>query len=538
MSQQAPHVHETDVYVEHESPAPPPTAPRRSVVFRPLIVGIMVSCLIFGLIQCLHQFAPGRDWAYLLLIPIPAAYMGHTAYHLARQRYGSEADRRRFQMIELAVLFLLLKAATYLDRTLPEIWQDIRHWPENPFLFFDFQTLLTFGIACVAWFSAVATARDLEAVADPTIYIGESGPMERLNRRFLLGGLALLFLSGLAYINRVTEQGDGRATTAGGLVSNVLFYFVLGLIVLGQVRLIRLNRLWELQKYAVSTSLHKTWLKYSLLFLLGALLIALVLPTQYTLGLIDIARFIISVIAQGVILIYLFIHMLFNFLLSFLFRTTTDTEALPTPPPPTTPAPIPQTTPSGVSIPWLPLLRSIVFWVVMLGAIGYILYSYLKDRPEFVHAFSASKVMRLVQRWWHALRTWWRGTQRAFLSKLPTLSLNFLRRQEAPRASAHVGRRKGASWREHILHAYLETLERAGEEGFPRRATQTPYEYHRTLEPHLPEAQAEMTALTAAFVEARYSPHPIKAEDVAVIQSNARRVRAALDKLHADKDHE
>jgi len=525
---------DSPAYVKHAPDKP--NTPVHGFDFRrvlhPLIIGIMVGCIALSVVQFLQRIAPAWNSAYLLIAPILAAFAGHHTYRIAQTRYHSAADRQRLQIIELIVIFLLLKAGSYLDHTLPEIWYDIRRWPEDPFYFLDFQTLTAFALACAAWFSAAITARDLEAVADPLLYKGETGPMERLHRRFLTGGMALLFFSGLARIEIVTLLEPNRPAIRG-LALNVLVYFVLGLLVLGQVRYTWLNRLWEEQKYKVSGALNKTWLSYTALFLLIALAVAFVLPTEYTVGLLDIAGFIFSIIAYVVIAVFTLIAALVNFLLSLFFKAETEPQVLPPRPPPLISAAPLQPTPDS-TIPWLALLRSVVFWIVALGAIFYVAYSYLKERPEILRAFKGLKVTQMALRWWNAAQRWWRGIQRTFHTKMPVLSLNFLRRK-ASRQEVRLARRKGTALREQIFYDYLETLERARTEGFPRRDAQTPYEYHHTLGPNLPEAHAELTALTEAFVEARYSAHPIDADDVATLRTNARRVRAALDKLRAQK---
>lgn len=532
MSQKPLQVHEADAYIKYPVADAPDEPPASGFDFRPLqplIVGIMVGCIAIAITEFLHQIAPDWNSTYFLVTPILAAFAGHTTYHVARKRYRSGSDRLRLQIIELAFIFVLLKTATYLDNTLPEIWENIRQWPEDIFYLFDLETMAAFAIACAAWFSAALTARDLEAVANPLLYKGEAGPMERLSQRFLAGGMALLFFSGLARIEIATLLEPDRPSIRG-LALNVLIYFVLGLIVLGQVRFIRLNRLWELQKYKVASTLNKTWLKYSLLFVLAALVIAFVLPTQYTVGLLDIVGIIISAIVRFVLLIFTLVSTLVSLLLSFLFRTPVETETLPAMPTPV-PVDIPQQTPGAV-IPWLPLLRSAVFWIIALGAILYVVYSYLKERPELLRTLKAFKVIQIAQQWWRGIRTWWRGVRRTLRTKLPTLSLNFLRRK-ATHQDTRSARRKREALREQMFYDYLETLDRAREEGFPRRDAQTPYEYHRTLDPNLPDVHTELTALTEAFVEARYSTHPVDKDDVARLRANAQSVRAALDKVHA-----
>ena len=67
---------------------------------------------------------------------------------------------------------------------------------------------------------------------------------------------------------------------------------------------------------------------------------------------------------------------------------------------------------------------------------------------------------------------------------------------------------------------------------WPRsQRAQTPHEYDATLGPNLPEAQQEMTLLTRAFVEARYSRHAFDRERARRVRAGWQQVKAALRAL-------
>jgi hypothetical protein len=85
--------------------------------------------------------------------------------------------------------------------------------------------------------------------------------------------------------------------------------------------------------------------------------------------------------------------------------------------------------------------------------------------------------------------------------------------------------------RERVLYYYLSILRRAGQQGFPRRRDQTPYEYDATLGANLPEAQQEMALLTQAFVEARYGRQAIEPDHARRARTAWQWVKAALHAL-------
>lgn len=187
---------------------------------------------------------------------------------------------------------------------------------------------------------------------------------------------------------------------------------------------------------------------------------------------------------------------------------------------------------SGGTMPnaWLEILRSALFWLMALAALGYVLHSYWKDRPELWGKLRRCRPLALLLNVLHGLWAWWRHVRRDLGTQLGRAVARL--RTWPPRGSQkNAQRQKGRSQREEAFYHYLSTLDRAQEVGVPRPKNQTPYEYHQTLTPQLPEAQKAMTALTEAFVVARYSEQPIDADSIAEMRDAARQVQSALQIL-------
>ena len=166
-----------------------------------------------------------------------------------------------------------------------------------------------------------------------------------------------------------------------------------------------------------------------------------------------------------------------------------------------------------------------------LGMLFYVIRSYLRDRPELLQALLSLRPIRTLRGF---LITLWRlllGLAEAVGEGIPRrLSL----RRARPRLSRQPFRffRLGAlSPRERILYYYLSIVERARRQGYPRRSSETPYEYDATLGPKLPGAQQELTSLTQTFVEARYSRQTFDREQDRHVRDIWKRVRAALQAL-------
>ena len=84
------------------------------------------------------------------------------------------------------------------------------------------------------------------------------------------------------------------------------------------------------------------------------------------------------------------------------------------------------------------------------------------------------------------------------------------------------------SARERLLYFYLSTIRRAEEQGIQRAPVQTPHEYSTVLKQALPEVQPELDDLTEAFIEARYSLHPVTPEQTSGVLSHWKQVQQAL----------
>jgi hypothetical protein len=317
-----------------------------------------------------------------------------------------------------------------------------------------------------------------------------------------------------------------------GLVLNALVYFLLGLVMLGQMHFTRLHQQWQAQEIKVAEGLTGRWARYSLAFIGLAALLAFLLPTGYTMGLLDAVSIILQILAYGVTLLFTLLLYPFGWL-AWLISRLFGHEQLP-PQAEILPPQLPQReppAPGGAGPDWLEILRSLIFWVAALGMLFYVIRSYLRDRPELLQALLSQRPIRALRDFLIAL---WRrlvGLAEAAGERFPRgISLRRAR-PKLPKTPFRFFRLGALSPRERILYYYLSIVERARRQGYPRRSSETPYEYEATLGPKLPEAQQEMTSLTQAFVEARYSRRAFDREQDRRVRVIWKRVRAALQAL-------
>jgi len=505
-------------------------------LFRPLAVGVMFGCIVLSLVGLVHLFLPDWNGTYLIVGCVLAALEANYSYRLARVRLLRGADLLRFRAVEIVMFFILLKIGGYIGDGWVHVLADIRTWSRHPLNVLDSETVVAFILVLFSWWVSTQTTRDLEQIGEPPeLHRYHASPRESLARRFFWGGGLLLFVAGLDRIG-IAQLLDLRRPPVPGLVLNVLVYFLLGLVMMGQTQFTTLRTHWQAQKIKVANELAGRWVRYSLIFIGLAALVAFLLPTGYTVGLLDVARGALDLI----IWILWFVTGLFTFLISlpiwlFLYLLSLFTGEMPHLPRPgfRPPRSLPQE-PGGPGIVgpgWFEVLRSLLFWAAVVGMVFYVVRTYLLDHPEILSALAALGPVRALRRF---LTAFWRR----LVGLAETVNERFPRRLLLRRASSDLYEkpfrffRLGAlASRERILYYYLSILRRAGRQGFPRRRSQTPHEYNVTLEPHLPQAQQEMASLTQAFVEARYSLHPVDRRQEKQARTRWQQVKAALRAL-------
>jgi len=293
-----------------------------------------------------------------------------------------------------------------------------------------------------------------------------------------------------------------------------------------------LRKQWQTQEIKVANELAGRWVRYSLAFIGLVALLAFLLPTGYTVGLLDAVATIIQFLGYIVTLLFTLFTLPFAWLfwlLSNLFGAERPLPQAELRPPRISPRePV---VPGGGAPDWFEILRSLLFWAVALGILFYVIRSYLRDRPELLEALLRQSPIRALRDFLIALWRRLAGLAEVASQRIPQ---RLLLRRVRPRSSRQPFRflRLGAlSPRERILYYYLSIVERARRQGYPRPRSQTPYEYDATLGPKLPEARQELTLLTQAFVEARYSRQTFDREQDRRAHVFWKRVRAALQAL-------
>lgn len=515
-------------------------------LFRPLVIGVMVGCVAWSLAQLALVIAPAWNPTYLVVGCVLAALEATFSFRLLQSPRMLGANVLRFRLAELALIFLFLKLGRYAGMSGEAVQAEIQNLPHDLTLLFDLETIAAFALALLCWNAATQTVLDLKRIGDrPQRRPDYAPPVERLTGRFFAGGAVLLITTGLARLGDAAQLLNLRRPAEGGLIVNALIYFLLGLVMLGQTRYVELRQRWQSQNVQVADQVAGRWARYSLSLVGLAALLALVLPTEFTLGLLNwmadslgligsILAYIISLILTMLLLPIGWLFWLLSLLLSIGGEQS---------PPPQSRLPAfepPQRPQGGGTMSWIEIVWPFVFWAVVVGVVFYFVRSYLRDRPELQEAIRALRPLQALRRGWTALWQWLRARIRRLRQTVSERLPRVLKRPSATggvlKSPVRFFRLGALSPRQRVLYYYLSILRRAGQQGYPRRHHQTPQEYQATLEPNLPQSQEDIASLTEAFIEARYSTHKIDLERDQRVRDNWKRVKAALRALRRQGD--
>lgn len=503
-------------------------------VFRPLAVAGMMGSIALSFVNLIRLFFPSWNGAYMVVACVLAALEANYSYRLIRARDLRGSDVLRFRATEIALFFVLLRVGSLIGLGWRGMCEELRAWPQEPWRILDLEVGYAFVLTLLSWTASTRTTYDLERIGEPPVrdkyYVY---PVDALTSRFFWGGAMLLWTAGITRIGISALLNLSRPSVPG-LVLNVLIYFVLGLVMLGQIQHARLSHRWRKEGISIPRELSGHWVRYTLLFLGLTGLIAFVLPTGYTLPLLDVVSIVIGALLYVFNVVFQLAVLLFILALTPLARLFGgDLQRRPIDPGP--PPQLPRTPVGGSAPNWFEVVRSVVFWVLALSVVIYIVRSYLEDRPELVKTVMTLKPFRAARRILFAIRRQLAQLIGEARRRIPT---RMRLRERATTEDQPAGDKRfpffrlgGLSRHERTLYYYLSILRRAARQGYPRGSSQTPYEYDAKLGPNLPEGEEELGRLTEVFVETRYSTHPVGAAEEKRVRVAWKKVRSALRAL-------
>lgn len=501
-----------------------------------VLVSLMMLCLTQAIVQTGERFLPQWQGAYLVIFCYVVAVESLYSAHLVRRLNASNNYRLVYRLSKWVVILLTLKIVLYLVRSPGQFWTDLSLWQQNFFEnFFSGEYLIVTWVVVIVWLLAWRFAEDLaELQNDEELLNTLEGDVLRSDRasirqslaaNILVVGGTIVILTALTRLDMSTIGVKSSPLQTGAVI--VIAYFLCGLVLLSQAQFAILRARWVLERIPLSRDMAGRWAVYSIALLIGLIIIVSLLPTSQMLGLLATVEFVFRILFFLISILLFIIALPIARLLNWLTGGGGARAPFKPPPLPRAP-PAPLVTPLP---PWLDLLRSVLLWLILLGIVGFAFYFYATQNPELATALRRSRwrwVVDGLERLWGGLRGWGRravatveaASHRLFSWRSPAASERF----------GFLSLRR-LSPRQRVIFFYQAMLRRAGESGLPRQPAQTPNEYLPLLQEAVPDSAPDATALTEAFLEARYSTHEVTGEQVASAQGYWERIKKSLQTI-------
>ncbi len=514
------------------------------------LVFLMIVCIVMTISSLIQNAMPswpsGIIAGVMLFITMDRLF---TYHWFKRQRlFGSEWATTFGAQWIVIILFirLFLSYVKGPDAFINDMLIFVRGDIEN---FFSPEFVVTLLLAIFAWYLSgqflelldeIGLEQVLASREDEAVPQSEAVPaQQRLVNLVFSTGISLVILAALTRVDLRAIFSDTAVSAPvdlnqlSGAEAGTLFYFIFGLVLLSQSRLMSLRTRWNLQNIPVaSADLTKHWGMYSLLFLLILALIVSLLPTGDNRGFFSLLGtllgFLIGVLFFIGQLIVLFIWILFSLLFLLLGKGLPSMYRFPAPlSSPIAPVESPVYITSSAI--WI-LMRSILLWGSLLLIISFSLTQFLRQRKDLLAALRKAPIANWLILAWQWLRSNVDKTRGDLSHAIADGWQNIVSRLERRRGLPRLGLISLGLLdpRRRIYFFYLAMIRRGDEQGLTRKPSQTPSEYAVTLEKAIPSVNKDIDMITTAFVEARYSRREVNSRDVNIVKATWARIRRAL----------
>jgi hypothetical protein len=312
-----------------------------------------------------------------------------------------------------------------------------------------------------------------------------------------------------------------------------LLYFAFGLALLSLSRLMSLQSQWNQQRIRVSSAdLYRQWGFYSVLFLVILAAIVSLLPAGDSIGFFSLLGMLLNYLVNILFFLGQLVISLLLLLVGLPFSLFGQGPPVLQPSAPLPPLVLPPAAPASSpasSESWA-LIRSILLWGSLAVIVVYAFLQFVRQHGGLGRALRALRITNWLILAWQWLyrradstrlslsRTIGDGWQRLVSRLGRTLAVSSLR-------PLHL---RSLDARRQIYFFYLAMVRRGGEQGLPRKPSQTPGEYAGLLEKALPTVAEDIDALTEAFITARYSRRDVDASAAGHVKATWARIRRAL----------
>ncbi len=543
------------------NPGAPSNATRNEKVFRSLGYGLVfltMACVVMTIGAVIRSLVPGWHSGILasimLFIVIDRLY---TYQHLKSLAPLSSEWALAFGA-QWVLIILLIRILLSYANGMDSFREDILLFSRGHLLeLFTLEFVAGLLLALLVWYITgqfmdlldeigLDQARALQDASMPIQTEAVPAHQRLVNLVFSLG-IGLVILTALARVDlgTIASNADGLPTLEfsrlSGGEAGALLYFVFGLALLSLSRLMSLQTHWNRLHIPVSSqNLYRQWGMYSLFFLLALAVLVSLLPAGDSLGFFSVLGtlfdFLISILFFIGQVIFSLIFLLFS-LPFMLMGQDAPISNPPLAPPPLPNLPVQPQAPATSSAVWA-LVRSILLWGSLLAILVFAFIHFVRQHGGLRAALRNSRVTNWLILAWQWLYKNVEKTGGDLSRAIAAGWQSLVSQLEGKRILPRPGwlNLRSLDPRRQVYFFYLAMVRRGEEQGLRRKPSQTPSEYAATLEQALPSAGEDIDALTAAFVEARYSRQAVDRGKAQLVKATWERIRRALrDKSRNEK---
>ncbi len=498
----------------------------------------MTLCFAWSLIAFGDWLFYGWATRGMLIVSLLVCLEAFFSYHLVKHWDATLTQKVIYRLGEAILLILALKVYTEARYGLDALLDNVLSWPFGllDYFFtseFVFHLLIFFLVWLVATIFAVRL-HELEHIEEVFYWSEPQRTYQPVYRKILNHGLSVGLFNVL--LIGVMRQDFFVLKVAPPRLQNdllvLMVYFMSGLALVSLAYFAHLRGKWGYEGAHIARDLAARWLFYGGGFLVLLAVVALALPTNYSLLLLDALRFVILWLFAFLQFLTAILALVVVYLVSSLanlfgreVETPPEAETLPRF---EDFAPV---QPSG-GLPFWETLKAILLWGALLAVVVLALRQYLQANREM-----AATLQRLAPwRWLRAFWRWLRGGYDQVRRGARTVVRRTIQRLRAlgaprlPQGDWQYLNLPRLTPRQRILFYYLALLRRADEAGIHRQPWQTPLEFSQRLCQEFPDNEWSVLALTEAFDEARYTNHPLTEQDVGRTRTVWEQMRSLLRK--------
>ncbi|GAB4580498.1 MAG: hypothetical protein Fur0022_32390 [Anaerolineales bacterium] len=503
-----------------------------------LLIAGMMACLGVSLTAFGARLSPAWDGGYLPWVCWLIAFEAIFSEGRVRHQSLLSSSRLIYRLSEVILLTVSLKLFVIFLRG-QALWETFASW-QRDFLynFFAgefggvwFVTMLVWLVSSLFAEQIYHLVEDTDLLrpgSEPQFFTSRREMRRRLAGQILFLGAVMVVLTALTRLDLRAIWGDLPPVEVNAF--NVLVYFFLALLLLSQGQFAVLRASWIWQQIPVTRPMALGWLRYSLIFLGILAVLVLILPTGYSVGLFTLAQILFSFLFSLLYFIAILLMLPIFWLFNLLSRQQSEESLIENPfqnflQPETSNTLTPITT-----LPISELVRSIVFWILFLLVCGYALVQYFRQNKELLERLRRIPGLRWLTEGIQTFLEWWRGATRT----VREMAAATWTRVRPPLRGANpvpwnLIRPNRLPPRERVRFFYLALIRRGQESGIPRGPSQTPAEYANTLRQALPDAEADVQELSDAFMQARYTQHPISEQRAGFVKKTWEHLRTILN---------